>query len=89
MRLVDVSKHSKVNLRSLSAQFLQIGGLIVKRSLKNPTKILMHVKSLYLKASKPKLGAIWRIPIARGSISVVPINFRIREFLSTDHLEYA
>ena len=29
---------------------------------KIPTKLLLHVKILYLKASKPEFGAIWRIP---------------------------
>ena len=46
----------------------------------------MYVEALYLKASIPKLGAMWRIPIAKVSISDVPINFRIRELLSTGYL---
>ena len=55
----------------------------MKHSLKNPNKILMYINSQYLKASTAKLGA------AKGSISVVPINFRIRELLSTGRLQYA
>ena len=66
---IDATCSCKQTLRSIlghlardHAKFLQIGRLILKRSLENPTKLLMYVKILYLKALKPEFGAIRRIP---------------------------
>ena len=67
--MIEATCSCKQTLKSIlghlardQAKFLQIGRLILKRSLENPTKLLMHVKILYLKASQPEFGAIWRIP---------------------------
>ena len=50
MRLVNVNKQYKVNLRAFSVQFLGIGGLIVKRSLQNPNKNKKNQKTRPKKA---------------------------------------
>ena len=46
----------------------------------------MYVKILYLKASKPEFGEIWRIPTYQELDFSFGYKFSHRELLSTDHL---
>ena len=82
--VIDATCSCKQTLRSIlgnlardHAKYRQIGRLILKRSLNKPLKLLMYVKILYLKASKPEFGEIWRIPTYQELDLVLAINFRI------------
>lgn len=62
--VIDATCSCKQTLRSMlghlargHARFVQIGRLILKHLLENPTKLLIYVKILYPKALKPEFGA--------------------------------